>query len=282
MEKIWEFYRSGIWVEPFLHFSIASFLLIAAILFILIIAIRSEKIERRKRHILYEAVVEKIFMLVVFENRNYNFFTSNPEYTSYLSIKNFRKQMLKSIINLHQNYDGVYAKKLETFYFESGLIKTSLSKMKSNKWQVVCSGIQELAEMNVTKAFPALVKISKSKNKEVKIIAIKACAKLNGNKGIVHLTDHKDPIDLWTQVNIIGAFKRNYVEDNEDTEKLLTSQNTTVVSLGLKIIQTLELASKVPYITHLIEHAPNDAIKLEAQDVLRFLITKTKSNNGIF
>jgi len=282
MESIWEFYKSGIWVEPFLHISIVIFLTVAAMLFLFTIAIRSEKIERRKRHAGYEAVIEKIFMQVVFEDRNYTFFTSNQEYSVYLSIKNFRKQMLKSIINLHQNYDGIYAKKLENFYFESGLIKTSLSKIKSQKWQVVCSGIQELAEMNITKAFPALVKISKTKNKEVKIIALKACAKLNGNKGIIHLADHKDPIDLWTQVNIIGAFKRNYVEDNEDTEKLLASQNATVVSLGLKIIQTLELASKVPYVTHLIEHAPNEAIKLEAQNVLRFLITKTKLNNGVF
>lgn len=282
MESIWEFYRSGIWIEPFLHISIATFLAIAAILFIFTIAIRSEKIERRKRHSEYDTIIEKIFMSVVFEDRNYDSFKSDSLYSPYFSIRNFRKQMLKSIINLHQNYDGIYAKKLERFYFESGLIRTSFSKLKSQKWQVVCSGMQELAEMNVRKAFPALVKISKSKNKEVKIIALKACAKLNGNKGIIHLADHKDPIDLWTQVNIIGAFKRNYVEDNEDTEKLLTSQNKTVISLGLKIIQTLELASKVPYIINLIEHAPNDAIKLEAQEVLRFLITKTKLNNGAF
>lgn len=282
MESIWEYYRSGIWVEPFLDISIAIFLVVAALLFIFTIAIRSEKIERRKRHDQYSSVIEKIFMMVIFENRNYHSFKTDPEYSAYLSIKNFRRQMIKSIINLHQNYDGTYAKKLETFYFESGLIKTSFLKLKSQKWQVVCSGMQELAEMNITKAFPALVKISKTKNKEVKIIALKACAKLNGNKGIIHLTDHKDPIDMWTQVNIISAFKRNYIEDNEDTEKLLTSQNTTVISLGLKIIHTLELASKVPHIIHLIEHAPNDAIKLEAQDVLRFLITKTKLNNGIF
>jgi hypothetical protein len=272
MENFWEIYRSNTWVEPFLVFSIAAFVFIAGLLFMLTLIKRSRKIEIRKNHYTYSILIERIFMGVIFEDLTYASIKENDDYKNYLSLKYFKRQMLKSIINMHHNYEGIYARKLKNFYFESGLMKHSVSKLKSQKWEVVCAGIQELAEMNITKVFPALVKISKTKNKTVKITALKACAELNGNKGILHLKDHNDPIDMWTQVNIINAFKRNYViNDNDDVELLLGSENSTVVSLGLKIIRTLELANKVPFVEHLAENSPNDAIKLEAHEVLRFL-----------
>ncbi len=282
MENLWKSYKSGGWVEPFLIYSIAIFMAVGAMLFLFIIIIRSEKIERRKRHNLYEPIIENIFMSVVFEGRPYALIKSDPQYEKFIYLVTFRKQMLKSLLNLHQNYEGVYARTLENFYFESGLIKNSFAKLKSQNWQVVCTGIQELAEMKVSKAFPALIKLSDTRNKEVKITAIKACAKLNAGKGLVHLADHKDPIDMWEQVNIVSAFKRNYVEDDDAIELLLASGNTTVVSLGLKIIHTLELARKAPFVLSLTEHAPNDMIRLEALDVLRFLNTQTRNAHDRF
>lgn len=279
MESFWQSYKSGIWVDPFLCWSIVIFISIAAFLFVLIIIIRSEKIERRKRHGHYAPVIDNLFMSVIFSGRSYASLKADAEYTEYFIRKNFRKQMMKSLINLHQNYNGTPARTLEAFYYESGLMKASLCKLKSKKMPVVCNGIHELAEMKVTKVFPALVKLSQSHNKEIKITAIKACAKLNGNKGIVHLIYHKDPIDMWEQLNIISAFKRNYAEEDEEVELLLTSGNTTVVSLGLKIIHTLELARKVPYIADLIENAPNEQIKLEASDLMHFLTTKKQGDD---
>jgi hypothetical protein len=252
------------------------------VLFALIIIIRSAKIERRKRYAQYIDIIDTIFMSVIFSGRTYASIISDSQYTHYLNRKAFKKQMMKSIINLHQNYDGSPARTLEAFYYESGLMKASFCKLKNRKLEVVCSGIQELAEMKVTKVFRSLVKLSQSRNKEIKISAIKACTKLNGNKGIVHLAYHKDPIDMWEQVNIISAFKRNYAEEDEEVEVLLTSGNTTVISLGLKIIHTLELARKVPYIADLIENAPNEQIKLEAQDLMHFLTTKTKKGDEWF
>ncbi|MFD2601009.1 HEAT repeat domain-containing protein [Flavobacterium suzhouense] len=279
MEHIWNSYKSGIWLDTILLWLILLFIGIAGMLFLFIIVIRSEKITRRKNYDNYNAVIETIFMHVVFAGRSYASIISDPEYSQYFKIKYFRKQLMKSIINMHQNYDGTSAKILESFYFESGLMETSLAKLKDREMHVVCSGIQELAEMKITKAFPLLVKLSQSRSKEIKIAAIKACTKLNGNKGIVHLAYHKDPIDMWEQVNIVSAFKRNYVEDNDEIELLLTSGNTTVISLGLKIIHTLELARKLPYVVDLAENAPNEQIKFEAQELLLFLTTKNQGDD---
>lgn len=282
MDNFWETYKSFNRTESLLVFAILLFIGVAGMLFLFIMVIRSEKIERRKNYDRYNSIIEILFMSVIFTERTYASIKEDPEYADCLKKKNFRKQMMKSIINLHQNYGGASATILETFYYESGLMKSSLSKLKSKKWEVVCMGIQELAEMRVTKAFPALAKLTNSRNKEVKIAAIKACTAIDVNKGILQLTHHKDPIDMWEQVNIINAFKRNYAEEKEEVELLLTSGNTTVISLGLKIIHTLELAHKIPYVADLVVNAPNEHIKLEAQDLLHFLTTQTKNNDDWF
>jgi len=272
MESIWEAYKAGIWVEPFLVYSIILFIVVGVTLFLAIIIIRSEKINRRKNHAVYSEIIDNMFMTVVFTNAAYEQLKLNNDFAPYIGLKYFRKQMLRAIINLHQNYEGVYAKKLEDFYFQSGLMAMSVSKLKSQNWEVVCKGIQELAEMQVTKVFPALVKISKTSNKQVTIAALKACAKLNGSKGLAHLSTYKYPIDMWTQVNIISAFKRTYAHnEHESVEVLLTSANTSIVSLGLKIIHTLELSPMIPVVMQLIDNAPNDHIRQEANDVLHYL-----------
>ena len=275
MTDLWELYKSDAWIEPFLIYSIIAFVSFAGILFLSTILLRSDKIERRKRYVTYSAIIDKILISLIFEGLTYADIKGNAEYSDYITKKSFRRQMLKALINLHKNYEGMYAKKLEDFYFESGLITISRQKLKSREWQIVCAGMQELAEMKVTEVFPELIKFSKKHHKTIKITALKACTSLDENKAILHLKDHKDLIDVWTQVNIISAFKRNYaVDENKTVELLLDSKNTTVISLGLKVIKSLELASKLPFVLQLIEHSPNDAIRLEAQDVVLSLNNK--------
>lgn len=279
MEDFWKLYHSDKWLDFILPLSIYTFMTITVALFLLIMFIRSEKIIRRKNYVRHSLLIEAIFMSVIFSERTYASIKEDTEYSVYLRRRNFRKQMMKSIINLHQNYEGSPALVLENFYYESGLLRDSFGKLKSNKPEIVCRGMRELAEMKINKAFLALAKLARSKNREVKITAITACARLNPNRGILLLTQHKDPIDRWEQLNIINGFKRNYAEENEEAELLLVSGNTTVVSLGLKIIHTLELARKVPYVASLIENAPDDAIKQEAEQLLHFLTTKTSSDD---
>ncbi|WP_228526565.1 hypothetical protein [Flavobacterium sp. ANB] len=178
---------------------------------------------------------------------------------------------MESIINLHKNYEGIHAEKLEEFYKESGLINDSFKKLKSLKWELKCKGITELAELNITDAFQSIIKVSKGRNKTLKITALNAGIKLAGTKAIVHLTGHAHPIDDWTQINIISAFKKHDIGDTKGVELLLESQNTTVIVLGLKLIEELKLTQKIPYITQLVDRAPNTMIKYEAQNVLQLL-----------
>ena len=131
--------------------------------------------------------------------------------------------------------------------------------------------------MNVSKAFDIMVKISKSNNRILKITALNACIKLNGTNGIVHLIKHKYRFDAWTQLNIIDAIKQGDISDTSGIELLLTSQNKSVISLGLKIIQTMQLSQNIPFVQEVIDTTTSDSIRKEAQNVLKVLYAIIKS-----
>lgn len=277
MNELWQLYKSKTWVEPFLVYSIYLFILVTIVLFVLIMISRSTKIRNERLIKKYEISIEKMLFSILFGNENYETIKKEEGFMTMNQKPLFRNQLLESVINLHQNYEGIYAKKLESFYFESNLINDSFEKLKSRHWEIKCKGIKELAEMNVSKIFNTLVKISKSKNKTLKITALNACIKLNGTNGITHLINHKDPIDLWTQLNILSAFKKGNIENTNGIELLLTSKNKTVVSLGLKIIQTLYLSQKVAFINQLIATTKSDKIKVEAENVLHLFVNPKSS-----
>ncbi|WKL49684.1 hypothetical protein Q1W71_07815 [Flavobacterium pectinovorum] len=271
MIKMWELYKSSTWVEPFLILSIFLFIVTSFILYLLIIKSRSRNIKRNRLLAEYNTIIEKLISAVVFQDVLFSKVIADENFIRLFKNAFFREVMTEALINLHKNYEGIYAQKLEQFYKDSGLIKDSFKKLKNRKWEVKCKGITELAEMNCSEAFDKIIKASKGRNKVLKITAINASIKLVGTKSLTYLISHSYPIDDWTQINIIDAFKKHDVGDIQGVELLLESQNTTVISLGLKLIKELKLTQKIPYITKLVGNAPNTLIQYEAQNVIHIL-----------
>lgn len=271
MEKVWELYEKGDWVVPFLLFSIYLFIGASFALYLFIIWSRNKKIKRERLRLEYSAAIEELMSSVVFEDKTFAIIQQERSLNLFFNNTFFRSVVMETIINLHKNYDGVYAQKLEQLYKDSGLINDSFKKLRNLRWEVKCKGITELSEFNINEAFENIVQFSKGRKKTLKITAINACIKLQGTKGIVHLAEHHDPIDDWTQLNIIGAFKKHDIGDTKGVELLLESKNTTVIALGLKLIKELKLTQKVPYVAQLAERAPNTLIQYEAQNVLQTL-----------
>ncbi|WP_294959827.1 hypothetical protein [uncultured Flavobacterium sp.] len=271
MTEIWELYKHGQWEVPFLTFSIYLFVVASFILYLIIVASRSSKIKKERLSKEYGAAIDKVLSAVIFEDVPYAEIIKDKNFQVLFDTSFFREVLMDSLINLHKNYEGVYAQKLEQFYKDSSLVKVSFRKLKSLKWEVKCKGITELAEFNIKEAFAKTIVYSKARNKTLKIVALNACIKLQGAKSIKYLVDHSDPIDDWMQLNIIGAFKKHDLGDREGIEHLLESQNTTVITLGLKLIKELKLTQKVPHVAQLAAHSTNTIIKYEAQSILQTL-----------
>ncbi|KFF02982.1 hypothetical protein [Flavobacterium reichenbachii] len=271
MLELWQLYKSGTWVEDFLSLSIDLFVGASFILYIMIIWSRNRNIKQEKLRAAYTIIIEKLMFSMIFEDTALSVIKEDKNYITLSNKSFFREVAAESIINLHKNYEGIYAEKLEDFFKESGLINDSIKKLRSFNWEIKCKGITELAEMNVTGVFDKILAVSKARNKTLKITALNACVKLAGVKGIVHLTEHPFPIDEWTQINIIHAFKKHDIGDTKGVELLLESQNTTVVTLGLKLIKELKLSQKAHFVAALAAKAPNAQIQYEAENILQAL-----------
>ena len=271
MTEIWELYKQGQWEVPFLTFSIYLFIAASLILYLVIVASRNGKIKRERLSKEYSTIIDKIMSAVIFEDVPFGEVKKDKNFLVLFDTSFFREVLTESLINLHKNYEGVYAQKLEQFYKDSGLIKDSFKKLKSLKWEVKCKGITELAEFNINEAFDQIIVYSKARKKTLKIVAINAAIKLEGTESIKYLVEHSDPIDDWMQLNIIGAFKKHDIGDTEGIEHLLESQNMTVVTLGLKLIKELKLSQKVPHVAQLAAQTTNTIIKYEAQSILQTL-----------
>jgi hypothetical protein len=272
MIKLWDLYKSGEWVVPFLTVSIIIFIAVSFILYLLIIESRNKKIKRERLRTEYSLFIEKLMFSIVFQNIPFSAIKEDKEYSILSNIPFFRTVIMESIMDLHKNYEGVYTQKLERFYKESGLINDSFKKLKSLKWEIKCKGITELAEMNITEAVDQIITMpSKTRKKTLKITAVNACIKLDGTKSIERLIKYRYPIDDWTQINIIHAFKKHDMDDIKGIELLLESQNTTVIALGLKLIKEMKLTQKLSFVKQLADNAPNALIQYEAQSVLQVL-----------
>jgi hypothetical protein len=272
MIKLWDLYKSGEWVVPFLTVSIIIFIAVSFILYLLIIESRNKKIKRERLRTEYSLFIEKLMFSIVFQNIPFSAIKEDKEYSILSNIPFFRTVIMESIMDLHKNYEGVYTQKLERFYKESGLINDSFKKLKSLKWEIKCKGITELAEMNITEAVDQIITMpSKTRKKTLKITAVNACIKLDGTKSIERLIKYRYPIDDWTQINIIHAFKKHDMDDIKGIELLLESQNTTVIALGLKLIKEMKLTQKLSFVKQLADNAPNALIQYEAQSVLQAL-----------
>ena len=281
MENIWDIYKSKTWVEPFLIYCIAGFILVAVVMFFLTIISRMNKKKEAKLKAENDIIIEKLLSVIMFTDKTYFDIAEDKDYISFFKHKLCREHLMRSVINLHKNYSGKEAKRLELFYFESNLISDSFDKLKHRKWEVKCLGINELAEMNVQRAFPVFVQLSKQRNKILKIRAISACIKLNGTEGITHLVNHRYPIDNWVMINIIHALKNHDADTTKGIELLLTSKNSTVVSLGLKIIQALNLHDKAHHVLELTKTAPNAGIRFEAMNLLQVLTVQNNDYGAI-
>jgi len=268
MENVWHLYEEKIWVESFLIYAISFLILVSVTLFISLLVIRNRKIKKEQLTGRYDDLIEQMMLKILFDNGTFIQFKDDPDFATLFKERLFREQMMTAVMNLHINYEGIYAKRLEAFYFESHLITDSFRKMKDSHWEINCQAIEELTEMKVNTVFDHLVEISKSNNKTLKIAAIKGCITLNGTKGLTHLIRHTQPLDLWVQLSIINVLRKGDIEHTEGIDLLLNSKNHTVVSLGLKIIQTLQLSQFNVDILRMMNTTDNKAIKLEAQGVL--------------
>jgi hypothetical protein len=223
-------------MNEFLQYSILIFSGLSVLFLILLLISRLKNIYKEKVTARYTPVIENMLFPLIFENLPVDSIIHSNEYKEYITRYYFKKLLLQNIINLHESYTGIYNLKLEEFYRSSGLIQTSLSKLNSGRWHIKCRGIRELSEMKVHEAYEKIRASVRHKNSTLKLEALSGVIRLKGLEGLNILNDYKEPVNDWVQANILYEIENANLTGVKDFSYLLTSENETVVILGLRLI----------------------------------------------
>lgn len=222
--------------ELFLILVIILFFALSLLFLVLLIISRLRKIQRLKKKNIYDSIVGNFLFSVIFENKIFKDLSIEKEYISNINSKYFRHILLDSIIKLHKSYTGEYAKLIETFYYDSSIIKESYKKLNASQWSVKCEALRELAEMNIVEAYPLINKYVDSKNLILRQEALLAVVKLKGVEGLDFVNDYKEVLSDWIQLNLISILKNNLSSSQApDYNSFIASKNNSVAHFGKKL-----------------------------------------------
>lgn len=222
--------------ELFLTMVIVLFFLLIFLFLTLLTLSRYKKIRRLKKQAGYDILAGNFMLSIIFENKSYAELSTEKEYAWVIRDAFFRQCLLDTVIKLHKNYTGEFAKKIELCYYESSLINDSRKKLKYGKWPVQCEAVRELAEMNVISSYSLITQHVNAKNLTLRQEAIIAIIKLIGLKGLSFLNDYKELLTDWIQLNLIAIIKNNFPTTPEPYyDSFIDSPNKSVALFGRRL-----------------------------------------------
>lgn len=255
-------------IETILIFSI-SFFFFLSLLFLLILFIsrylsnQREKVEKR-----FQPFVEELLFAIMFEDSLVDDLLKHRLYTRYHTKKVFIKMLNRSCFDMHQQYSGEIAKRLETFYRLSKLKQYSILKLKEGPWYKRCQGIRELSEMNQKDAGADIILLCFSKHQLVKQNAFTAIIKLKGIEGLKDLQNFTEFIDDWTLSHILITIEKTDTSVFPDINFLLQHTNPSMILIALRMIRYYSLAGYQKNIQAIKETATSERLKLEVQKLI--------------
>ncbi len=262
------------------HLSHAEWFLVICILLIVLtiifflgttIYLRLRKKRRKTLSQRYAQHIEKMLFSIAFDQATMTDLRKDKDFNRRWNKKVYRGQFLEELIKLHRLYGGDIALKLQEFYRISGLLKLSYNKIRNRKWYLKCEGIQELSEMEIRKAAPVILEHTKSQNDTLKMVALIEVLHLQGLKGLSLLTDYKEPINDWIQLNLLESIKEAQTTEVPEFGFLLTSSNQSLVIFGLRLVSLFHQNQYLDQVKDL-QLSSSRPVKLQAQRTLEKLV----------
>jgi len=182
----------------------------------------------------------------------------------------FKRNIIISVMSkLIDDISGEMADSIILFYFETGLINHSLKKLKSNKWNIVASGIKELAQFKVTDVNDEIIKHIKHPNREVRNEAQLYLVGLFHFKGLEFLDNFKTPLSEWDQIQLLETLQNFDNQEIPNISPWLKSENHSVVKFALKLARIYNQFDVIDTLLELLKHE-NQEIRVQAINVLGY------------
>lgn len=252
--------------------------ILVIVIFILVIYLKVLRRNIRitvKRNIKYTNIVEQMLIEFLYSNEEGDGFSKNQKaiikkFKKGLPSKRKRKIIIETFIKLGQEISGNMVFTMYNLYEEIGLLKFTVKKLRSKKWNIVALGIRDLRQFRVKRTQHLITKFVNHKREEVRREAHLYFLELFGYKGLSFLDNLKLPLSEWDQIQLLGEVQRienNEILDGEKVIEWLQSENDYVVIFVLRIVKFFNRLETKEILLNLINHS-NIEIRLKVIEIL--------------
>ncbi len=175
--------------------------------------------------------------------------------------KRFIKHLLyQQILAYHKNFTGNAAEKLKELFLQLHLEDITKNKLHSGGVEIKIRGIMDTAQMVLTEFSPIVEQLLHHRSSEIRIEAQAAYIILNKAHAFDFLDEVNEPIQNWHQLVLLDLITRLNPNELPQFSRWLSSKNSSVIELCLKLIVHFQQFEAVGRIIDLLNH-PDTEIK---------------------
>ncbi|MFA9191343.1 hypothetical protein AAGV28_08175 [Flavobacterium sp. FZUC8N2.13] len=181
-----------------------------------------------------------------------------------------RKLIIATFLKLKNEISGETADAIQNLYYQTGLINSATSKLKSKKWDSVARAIRELTQFEIKEAHDAIILLVNHPRKEVRNEIQKYLVKLFRFDGLKFLNVLENPLSAWDQIQLLEILNKFTNLEIPEMNNWLQSKNNSVISFTLKLAKIYNQFGVKDEVIALFNH-PNIDIRIEAIEVVTHL-----------
>ncbi|MBC8054272.1 MAG: hypothetical protein H7Y13_14515 [Sphingobacteriaceae bacterium] len=244
---------------------------IAEVLFYILIRRATEFYQLKRDADLKERIITMLANILVFHDSDdpglvvSHFiprFAKLPLYRS-----SIRRILVSELISNHRNFSGRTAQVLTELYMQLKLDKRARKNLHSPHWYKQIEAIRELTEMNVKDECDRILKYTNHRQPQLRIEAQIAFVKLCVDNPFRFLDIVKEPVLDWHQLILFEVITKTETMARPRFAFWLNSENDSVVSFCLKLIEYYQQFDALPNLIYLINHH-NLTIRATAIEIL--------------
>ena len=180
----------------------------------------------------------------------------------------YNQVLIDQIIFFHRNFTDNTERVLGRLFAKLNLIQSAIQKVKTGAWQIKAKGLKEMQEMTPKGEMHDLIDpLLNDENDDLRIEAQSAYLRLNSDHPFDFLAHAQQPLLNWHQILLYELVSNSPELSVPDFRKYLKSENLTVISFTLKLIQFYQQLETIPDLMKLITHA-DENIRIEVISVL--------------
>jgi hypothetical protein len=178
-----------------------------------------------------------------------------------LKSKVVKQVLLDQIIYLSRNLTHSTSNILHTLYRRLGLKTISVNKLTASAWEVKAQGISELKEMSPVVKLPDILRLTHSRNDDLRVEAQAAYIRLNTSNPFSFLDNTPEVLLEWHQIILFDEVTRSETISIPSFSAWLNSGNTSIVLFCIKLIVHYTQLDAIPHLIALMEHKEEEEVQ---------------------